>query len=281
MQKKGWEKGQEGLRGLKMKLKLINQSKEKLSFLLEGVDVGFANALRRCAIEDVPVMAIEDVEFRKNFSVLYDEIIAHRLGLLVLRTDLKSYNLPEMCKCKGAGCQSCQLKLTLKAVAKKDRYVYASELKSSDQRVKPVYPNTLIVKLLKGQRLELEATAVLGKGKQHVKWSPGLIYYKYKPVIEIIKNPKNPKSVAKICPQNVFEVKNKSLEINKENLLNCHLCEACVKESKGAVKLKESPQDFVFYVESWGQLKPKQIIKQALVEFSQKLNDFEKVITKK
>lgn len=264
-----------------MKLKLISQSKEKMSFLLEGADVGFANALRRCAIEEVPVMAIEDVEFRKNFSILYDEIIAHRLGLIVLSTDLKSYNLPEKCKCKGAGCQSCQLKLTLKAVAKKDRYVYASEIKSKDAKVKPVHPNTPIVKLLKGQRLELEATAILGKGKQHVKWSPGLTYYKYKPVIEITKNPKNPEKIAKICPQNVFEVKNKKLEIKKENLLRCHLCEACVEASKGAVKLKENPEDFVFYIESWGQLKPKEIMKQATAEFSQKLDDFEKAIKKK
>lgn len=275
------KKGEDEAGGSKMKLKLISQSKEKLSFLLEGVDVGFANALRRCAVEEVPVMAIEDVEFRKNFSALYDEVMAHRLGLLVLSTDLKSYNLPENCKCKGEGCQSCQLKLTLKANAKKDEYVHASEIKSKDPKVKPFHPNTLIVKLLKGQKLELEATAVLGKGKQHAKWSPGLIYYKYKPVIEIIKNPKDPEAIAKICPQNVFKVKNKKLEINKDNLLNCHLCEACEEASKGAVKLKENQQDFVFYVESWGQLKPKEIMKQAAVEFSKKLDDFEKEITKK
>lgn len=264
-----------------MKLKLISQSKDKLTFLLEGVDVSFANALRRCAIEEVPVMAIEDVEFRKNFSVLYDEIIAHRLGLLVLSTDLKSYNLPESCRCKGAGCQSCQLKLSLKAVAKKDRYVYASEIVSKDPKVKPVHPNTPIVKLLKGQRLELEARAVLGKGKQHTKWSPGLVYYKYKPVIEITKNPKNPEHIVKVCPQNVFEIKNKRLEINKDNSLNCHLCGACVEASKGAVKLNKNLKDFVFSVESWGQLKPKEIMKQAATEFSQKLDDFEKAIKKK
>lgn len=264
-----------------MKLKLINQSKEKLSFLVEGIDASFANALRRCAIEEVPVMAIEDVEFRKNFSVLYDEILAHRLGLLVLSTDLKSYDLPEKCKCKGEGCQNCQLKLVLDAVAKKDRCVYASEIKSKDPDVKPVHPNTLIVKLLKGQRLELEATAILGRGKNHVKWSPGLVYYKYKPVIKIIKNPKDAENIAKICPQNVFEVKEGKLEINKDNLLNCHLCEACVEESRGAIKLEENPEGFVFYVESWGQLKPKEIIVQAANEFLQKLEDFEKVIITK
>jgi DNA-directed RNA polymerase alpha subunit len=108
-----------------------------------------------------------------------------------------------------------------------------------------------------------------------------LAYYKYKPVIEITKNPKNPESIAKICPQGVFEVKNKKLEVNKDNLLNCNLCEACVEASKGAVQLKENPQDFVFYIESWGQLKPKAIMKRAADEFSQKLGDFEKEVKKK
>ena len=272
---------EKGAGGFKMKLKLLSQSKEKMSFLLEGVDISFANALRRCAIEEVPVMAIDTIEFRKNFSALYDEIIAHRLGFVVLSTDLKSYNLPEECKCKGAGCQSCQLKLVLMADAKKDRYVYASEIESKDPKVKPFYPNTIIVKLLKGQKLELEATAVLGKGKNHVKWSPGLVHYKYKPVIEIIKMPKDPESVAKMCPQGIFEVKNKKLEINKDKILNCHLCGACEEASEGAVKLNENSQDLVFYVESWGQLKPKEIMIQAATEFSQKLEDFEKAIMKK
>ncbi len=275
------KKEEKGAGGFRMKLKLSSQSKEKMSFVLEGSDVSFANGLRRCATEEVPVMAIDTIEFRKNLSALYDEILAHRLGLVVLSTDLKSYNLPEKCKCKGAGCQSCQLKLILKADAKKDRYVYASEIESKDPKVKPVYPNTIIAKLLKGQKLELEATAVLGKGKNHVKWSPGLVHYKYEPVIEITKMPKDPENVAKMCPQNVFEVKNKKLEIKKDKILDCHLCGACEEASEGAVKLNENPQDFVFYIESWGQLKPKDIMIQAAAEFSQKLEDFEKAVTSK
>ena len=134
-------------------------------------------------------------------------MIAHRLGLLSLTTDLKSYNLTKKCKCKGEGCARCQLKLTLKA--KGPATVYASEIKSKDAAVKPVFPKTPIVKLLKGQDLELEATAVLGTGKEHMKWSPGLVYYKYKPSIEI-GNVKSPEAVVEACPVNIFELKWKS-----------------------------------------------------------------------
>ena len=100
-----------------IEIRLLEQDKEKnkVSFVLMNSTPSFANVIRRAIIEEVPVMAIEDVEFRKNNSILYDEIIAHRLGLLPLTTDLKSYNLSSECKCKGKGCARCQLKLTLKA----------------------------------------------------------------------------------------------------------------------------------------------------------------------
>src|SRR3990167_7411824 len=100
-----------------MEVRVLENNKEqgKLSFILKDSDPIFANTLRRLMIDEVPTMAIEEVEFSKNNSILYDEIVAHRLGLIPLKTDMKSYNLPEKCKCKGEGCARCQLKLTLKA----------------------------------------------------------------------------------------------------------------------------------------------------------------------
>src|SRR3989338_340192 len=167
-----------------MEIRVLDNNKEqgRLSFILKDSNPVFANTLRRLIIDEVPTMAIEDVEFSKNNSILYDEMIAHRLGLVPLKTDLKSYNLPEKCKCEGKGCSRCQLKMVLK-VTKGSGTVYASEIKSKDPAVKPVYGDMPIVKLLKGQTLEIEATAVLGRGKDHSKWSPGLVYYKYKPII--------------------------------------------------------------------------------------------------
>src|SRR3989338_1426343 len=155
-----------------MEIRVLDNNKEqgRLSFILKDSNPVFANTLRRLMIDEVPAMAIEDVEFSKNNSILYDEMIAHRLGLVPLKTDLKSYNLPEKCKCEGKGCNRCQLKMVLKAA--KIGNVCASEIKSKDPAVKPVFSDTPIVKLIKGQSLELEATAVLGKGKQHMKWSP-------------------------------------------------------------------------------------------------------------
>ena len=272
------EEGEGEVKEAKMEVRVLENKKDegRISFIIKDTSAAFVNALRRIIIEEVPTMAIEDVEFRKNNSILYDEMVAHRLGLVPLKTDLKSYNLPEKCKCEGKGCARCQLKLTLKAAAAGT--VYASELKSKDPAVKPVYPKMPIVKLLKGQSLELEATAVLGRGKEHSKWSPALAYYKYKPVIEI-GNVKNPEEVVEATHGNVFEIKNGKLEVIKDNLFKYDLAGVVEEVSKGEVKVTHD-NDFIFYIESWGQLSCREILNQALDIFNETFDEFAEEIKK-
>ncbi len=263
-----------------MELRILENNKQegKLSFVLSKADPAFANTLRRLIIEEVPTMAVDEVEFRKNSSILYDEILSHRLGLIPLKTDLKSYNLPKDCKCEGEGCARCQLKATLKA-GKGSGIVYASELKTKDSSVKPVFGKMPIVNLIKGQELELEATATLGKGKYHSKWTPGLAYYKYKPVIEI-GDIDNPEAVVESCPLNIFEIKDGKLVANKDKILTCTLCEACV-DANPNIELKYNDSEFIFNLESWGQLSCKDIITEAISIFDKQLDDFAGLLKKK
>jgi len=261
-----------------MQISLLGKQKEKLSFVLKGCRVSFANALRRSAIEEVPTLAVKTVEFRKNTSVLYDEVVAHRLGLIPIKTDLKSYNLPEKCPCKGTGCAQCQLKLTVKE--KGPKTVYASDIKSKDPKAKPVYGKTSIAKLLKGQSFEAEMTAMLGQGKNHSKWNPGSVYYKYLPEIKISKKGTTCLECVDICPQDVFVEKAKKLAINEKKRMNCHLCGACEEVSKGEVKVNRDVNEFVFFVESWGQLTGKEIMIKASEYLEEKLNIFGKEFNK-
>jgi len=273
MQEKRGAKREEGV---KMEVRVLENNKEEgtLSFVLKNADFTFANTVRRLVQEEVPTMAIEDVELRKNSSILYDEIIAHRLGLIPLTTDLQGYNITEKCKCKGSGCASCQVKLTLKAEG--PATVYSSDLKSKDPKVKPVFPGMPIVKLLKGQKLELEATAVLGTGKQHSKWAPGHIYYKQKPLFKA-GNVKNPEEVAKACPAGVFEVRHGKLIVNEQLLLKYDLAGVVEDVSNGEASI-EVTEDFVFYLESFGQLSCKQILERATEEFELQLIEFQKLL---
>ena len=78
-----------------MNIEFLNKHKGtgRITFLLKNSNPATANAIRRLIIERVPTMAIYEVEYTKNSSALYDEIVAHRLGLIPLKTDLKGYDL--------------------------------------------------------------------------------------------------------------------------------------------------------------------------------------------
>ena len=258
----------------KMEVRFLTKEKKtgRMSFIVKGTNPAFMNAVRRSIINEVPTMAVEDIEIRKNSSILYDEMIAHRLGLIPLKTDLKSYIPVDKCSCQGAGCAKCSVKLTLKA--KGPGVITAKELQSMDPKIIPVYPDMPIVKLLKGQQLELEATAVLGRGKEHVKWSPGVAYYKYKPVVEILKNPARAEEIAKRCPVDVFDCKGGKLSINKDNHLNCILCGECADLAQGDIKLNESSDEFIFFVEPFGQLSHRQMLEEAVTILNDQLEEF-------
>ncbi|MBI4149039.1 DNA-directed RNA polymerase subunit D [Candidatus Woesearchaeota archaeon] len=259
-----------------MEIRILEQDKKKeaVAFLIKGAGPVFANTLRRMIVNRVPTMAIEDVEFRKNSSILYDEVIAHRLGLVPLSTDLKSYTVPAECTCKGKGCGKCRVKLILKVSG--PAVVLASELKSKDPAIKPVFPKIPIAKLLKGQSLELEAFAVLGRGEEHAKWIPGHAYYKQKPVIAISEGYKNAAEIAASCPVQVYDEKNGTLSINKDNYFRCHLCNACVDVDPKHISVKEDPDEIVFVVESFGQLSCKEILLSAIDEIDARLDAFQK-----
>lgn len=158
-----------------MKLKIIKQGDNRVEFNVSGIDTSLANALRRAIISEVPVMAIEKVTFYDNSSILSDEILAHRLGLIPLKTDLKTYNLISECDCKLKGCAKCMVTLTLDVSG--PGMVYSKDLKSTDPEIVQAYDNIPVVKLTERQKVKLEAVAQLGVGKDHIKWQGGLASY--------------------------------------------------------------------------------------------------------
>ena len=257
-----------------MKIQKIKYDKKegKISFALRDSNPAFANLIRRIILENVPTLAIEDVEFKNNDSILYDEVIAHRLGLLPLITDLKTYTSSDKCKCKGKGCARCSVVLTL--TEKGPKTVYASALKSKDPKVKPVFPETPIVKLLKDQKLQFTATAILGQGKEHTKWSPAHVHYKSIPIIEIKKDKqevlKELKSHKEITIEEtkgiikLINTSNKGIEIPNE----------CMDKIGDKLELKKNNEDFIFFIESWGQLPIKEIVSMAVENIHERFDEF-------
>jgi len=243
----------------------------RVTFLLKNSNPAFANALRRLMIEVVPTMAIEDVEFVQNNSALYDELLAHRLGLLPLTTDLKGYDLKKPDDELSA---KNSVKLTLKA--KGPCTVYAEDLKSKDPKVKPAFPKTPIVKLLKGQELEFEATAILGTGREHVKFAPCLAWYTYKPKVTVNNNNKEFDKFKDKFPPQVFA----NGKIDAKLIEQHDLYEACDGVNDEIVKIERDPTTFVFNIEPWGQLSPSEILACASDRFNEMLEEFSGKLSK-
>jgi len=235
-------------------MKILEKGEEKVSFIDE-IDESLANAIRRSALE-IPILAIDEVEFRKNDSVLYDEVLALRLGLLPLETP-KTMIEQEKCTCKGKGCAKCSVQLKLQA--KGPCTVYAKDLKG---KVRVVYPEMPIVKLGEGQELELIAKGRLGKGKEHTKFSPGLFYYRNVAEIEIKDNCEE---CVEACPHRVLKFEKGKLKVADK--YKCDLCEACIevcrKLGKDCIKVMPG-KELVFFIESWGQIPAKEILERAV-----------------
>ncbi len=256
-------------------IEVIKNENLKLSVVLRDVGNAYANAIRKSSNE-IPVLAVDTVTIAKNDSVLFDEMLAHRIGLLPLSND-KTLTLPEDCTCKGKGCAKCTVNLVLKS---NERKVTAGDLKS--KTVSVIYPNMPLVFLQKDQEIELSADARLGKGKDHAKYVPGLVWIRAVPHVELPKDKGNCKPCAEACPKNVYQIEPK---VEVKNLLNCDLCMACVEAcekqpNKEKIKVYGDKKDFIVEIESWGQIKPKDILVEACGVLKENIDEFLKDASK-
>jgi DNA-directed RNA polymerase subunit D len=238
----------------------------RIFFLIEGVDVAFANALRRTMLTRLPSMAIDEVLILENTSVMYDEMLAQRLGLIPLTTVLDDYNLPQECDCEGKGCSLCQCTLTLeKEAGDEEMVVYSRDLSSQDPKVVPASGDIPLVKLAPHQRLIIEAYGKLGRGVDNAKFQPvATVAYKYVPLVTIDKSKCDQcGNCVEVCPKKILRLDGDT--ISTQNTLDCSLCEACVEECEpGAITIDSKPDSFLFKVESSGALPPEEIVERSL-----------------
>ena len=154
-------------------LEIIKRDNHKISVKLSGVPLQYANALRRVCLNGIPVFAISEVDIIENTSVLPDEGLAHRLGLIPLRTDLHRFNERSECDCNSEkGCSNCSVILVLDSGdSNSTRALFSNELASEDDVIKPISDKIPIVDLAPGQRIRIECHAMLGRGTDHAKWN--------------------------------------------------------------------------------------------------------------
>ncbi|MDP3918967.1 MAG: DNA-directed RNA polymerase subunit D [Nanoarchaeota archaeon] len=240
-----------------MKLQQLSKSKNgTVKFLVKDTTPAFLNMYRRMLINDVPSMAIDHIEVEQNSSGIYDEMLAHRLGLIILKTDLDACFLKDKKK----------YTVTLTLEAEGPCTVYAEQIESRDPGVIPMHPKTPITKLLNGQKLKLVATAETGTGFEHIKYSPGLMYYYGNPEMDS----KKAESVIKSC-----KICNKKNKIEAYDL--CMSCQTILEDEK---IIKRSEKDFVVIIEPWGQLTAQEMGEALSRIADEQFDDFTNAIKK-
>src|SRR5574339_742949 len=91
-------------------VEVVEKSNERIVVKFNNIPRQYVNSLRRLAISEVPTLAIDDIVILENSSVMHDEAIAHRLGLIPLRTELNRFVFSNQCDCNNTlGCSKCRV----------------------------------------------------------------------------------------------------------------------------------------------------------------------------
>ena len=233
------------------------EKKENRLIFRAGIEESLANAIRRY-LNQVPVLAIDEVEIIKNGSALYDEVVAHRLGLIPLKMD-------KMITEKNRG--------KLKLAIKKEGFVNSGELKGN---VKTVYDNIPITFLDKDQEIELVGITKAGKGVEHVKFSPGLMFYRNITKTKIDRNLFE--EIKKICPDCNFEEKGDKITLIDDGAKEvADIIEGLANKADKKAEV-EVEKDLIITLESFGQMDTKDIFTKSIEALKKDLAELSKKI---
>lgn len=242
-------------------VKVLQDKGNTAHILIKGTTTATINAIRRTAMSEVPILAIEELGIYENNGVLFDEFLGHRLGLIPIKMDAKSYRLGD------------KAKFTLDAAG--PGTVYSSEIKFGDAVVDVIDKKIPLTKLKADQRIRMEGEAVVGQGRDHAKFQPCTIGFRALPVFTI--NDDIPvemmQKIVASCPVRVIEIKGKKLSITQE--ADCVLSGSC-EEIGGSHNIRVDADDtgFILMMESTGSLENREILHQACEIIATKADEF-------
>ena len=269
-----------------VKIEILEETDESIKLLLSETDRSLANALRRSLITDVPKMAIDEVRFQlgtkeeegevwETTGPIPDEMVAQRLAMIPIPTIHDKFYFQDECpNCKDLveedrGCLECQMIYTCVVFGTEEgRWVTADDLKylgEESLEIPTEYKTIPITKLLKGQMIEFYATAVMGRGRDHTKWSSvcGVSFSPRR--IGVLNN----KTKAKILwdmdleiNAKHFDKEGKLTDIDKVSTLTSELNNVgegteVSREFKDAITLEDVPGEFILHFETDGSMTPR------------------------
>lgn len=275
-----------------LQIQIISKSEDAMVFDLIGVDTAVANAVRRILIAEVPTMAIDKVKLFQNTSIIQDEVLCHRLGLLPIKVDPRHFNYVD-----GVPSELNTLVFTLDVACTRkkpdnanlslddtfeDHTIYSKSMewipqgkqaqRFASEQPRMVNDDIIIAKLRPGQIIEAECHVTKGIGRSHAKWSPVCTAsYRLLPEIIIEKEfvETEAEKLVATCPMDVFDIEDLGGGSKKAVVArprNCSMCRECIRkpEWNDKIKLKRVRNHFIFSIESTGVYTPGDLFKESL-----------------
>ena len=245
-----------------MEIKKLSEENGVLKLLIKDMDIAFINAIRRTAMEDVPVLAIEKIRIYENNGVIFDEFLGHRLGMLPIPTDPKEYKKGDTAKFALNKQGPCT--------------VYSGDITASDSKTEIASKRIPLTKLREGQSIKLEMEAIAGSGKMHTKFQPGIVAYTQLPKIKHTKG--KAEKVVEAHSTGLLEVKyNKVMAKNGYDWTPSDY-EEIIKDPNLEIEFEET--SFVVNVETSGSMENNKILETAAQVLSEKVEELKKEISK-
>ncbi|KAG5870985.1 hypothetical protein JTB14_013456 [Gonioctena quinquepunctata] len=280
----------------RFRIVIIRNENYEMEFDMIGIHPFLANTFRRLMLSDVPSMAIEKVHIHNNTSIIQDEVLAHRLGLIPLKADPRLFEYPQEGSATTEN-DSLEFELKIKCTYNKeankkdssraeDMYknnnVYSKHIKwtpigNQKERLKesdvgPIDPDILIAKMRPGHELDLKLVAVKSYGTDHAKFSPvATVFFRLLPDIKIVKEVEGEAAyrLQKCFSPGVISVRQESngkkvAVVNDARYDTSSRNVFRYEDLKDAVVMSKIQDHFIFTIESVGALQPDVIFKEAV-----------------
>ncbi|MDG5761118.1 DNA-directed RNA polymerase subunit D [Natronococcus sp. A-GB1] len=229
-------------------------------FLVRGITPAFANGIRRAMVADVPTMAIDTVRFVENSSVMFDEQLALRLGLVPLTTPPEGEFVEDDT-------------VTLSIDVEGPATAYSGDLVSSDSLVEAADENVPIIELKEGQRLEAEAEARLERGKNHAKHQGGVaVGYRHLQRVEVVDDLPEFQEPESQIVRGVVEENGELVPTSEFD----H--DLSTRHPGKEVHLEDVSNAFVFHVETDGSFSVEELVTRAVDSIEARATELEEAV---
>jgi len=238
-------------------VEFIERDDRNARFLVRGATPAFANGIRRAMIADVPTFSIDTVRFVENSSVMFDEMIGLRLGLVPLTTPLDDFEVGD--------------EVTLALDVEGPATAYSGDIETSDEMVQPADDNIPIIELKEQQRIELEADAVLDRGRDHAKHQGGVaVGYRHLQRVEVVADAGEFDEQEPNILRGVIETEDGELVATSEfdhDLTN--------RYPGKEIEVHDVPDAFVFHVETDGSFSVEELVTRAVESIGDRAAELE------